>query len=116
MVEREIAETSASGPASAAGSAAPVRPAAVQGTLVLPNLERQLRPGEVSLDELERAFRETVTEVAPAPAPAQHAAPAPAATPPPEPAPHAAAPQEAKPASPKLAARPIAVLELQEVE
>ena len=27
-------------------------------------LERQLRPGEVSLDELERAFRETATEVA----------------------------------------------------
>ena len=33
-------------------------------------LERQLRPGEVSLDELERAFRETATEVAPPPPPA----------------------------------------------
>ena len=31
-------------------------------------LERPLRPGEVSLDELERAFRETAIEVAPAPA------------------------------------------------
>ena len=31
-------------------------------------LERPLRPGEVSLDELERAFRETATEVAPTPA------------------------------------------------
>src|SRR6266849_1731228 len=43
--------------------------------------ERELRPGEVSLDELERAFRETATEVAPPlapvapPAPAQDTAP-----------------------------------------
>src|SRR3984893_11223813 len=43
-------------------------------------LERELRPGEVSLDELERAFRETATEVetetapAPEPAPKQDAA------------------------------------------
>src|ERR1700716_148186 len=49
-------------------------------------LERELRPGEVSLDELERAFRETATEtetetkaetkteIAPAPAPKQDAA------------------------------------------
>ena len=34
-----------------------------QGTLVEQVLERPLRPGEVSLDELERAFRETATEV-----------------------------------------------------
>ncbi len=40
-----------------------------QGTLVPQILERPLRPGEVSLDELERAFRETATEIA-APAPA----------------------------------------------
>jgi len=33
-----------------------------------------LRPGEVSLDELERAFRETATEVAPPPAPRARAA------------------------------------------
>ena len=45
-----------------------------QGTLVDQMLERPLRPGEVSLDELERAFRETATEVAPRPTPA---APAP---------------------------------------
>jgi two-component system chemotaxis sensor kinase CheA len=44
--------------------------------LVVPTLERELRPGEVSLDELERAFQETEIEVAapaaaaPAPAPA----------------------------------------------
>ena len=38
-----------------------------QGTLIEQTLERPLRPGEVSLDELERAFRETATEVAAAP-------------------------------------------------
>src|SRR6266700_2493575 len=37
-------------------------PAPAQGTLVAQTLERPLRPGEVSLDELERAFRETKTE------------------------------------------------------
>jgi two-component system chemotaxis sensor kinase CheA len=47
-------------------SDAPVQPAMEQGTLVFQVLERKLRPGEVSLDELERAFRETATEVAPA--------------------------------------------------
>ncbi|MHC4048247.1 hypothetical protein, partial [Bradyrhizobium sp. 23AC] len=41
-------------------------------------LERPLRPGEVSLDELERAFRETAIE-APTPAPVAKAEPAPAA-------------------------------------
>src|SRR4029079_7621406 len=39
------------------------------GSLTDQTLERPLRPGEVSLDELERAFRETASE-APAPAPA----------------------------------------------
>ena len=43
-------------------------PAMTQGTLVHQVLERPLRPGEVSLDELERAFRETEAEVKPAPA------------------------------------------------
>jgi two-component system chemotaxis sensor kinase CheA len=67
--------------------AAPVAPAApaiaqgtpvtsVAGTLVEQVLERPLRPGEVSLDDLERAFRETAIEVAPA---APVAAPAPVA-------------------------------------
>ena len=37
-----------------------------QGTLIEQTLERPLRLGEVSLDELERAFRETPIEVAPA--------------------------------------------------
>lgn len=50
------------------------------GTLVAQVLERELRPGEVSLDELERAFRETAVEVAitaDEPPAAKAAAPAP---------------------------------------
>jgi len=38
---------------------APAEPRQTVGTLVQQTLERPLRPGEVSLDELERAFRET---------------------------------------------------------
>src|SRR5215216_3876561 len=66
-------------------AAPPVQPAMTAGTLVDQVLERPLRPGEVSLDDLERAFRETETEIAPAapkPAPApvaKQAAPAPEA-------------------------------------
>jgi len=53
-----------------------------EGTLVVQTLERPLRPGEVSLDELERAFRETEIEVtAPAPAAKPAVAAAPAAEP-----------------------------------
>src|SRR4051794_17440989 len=44
-----------------AEAAAPVS----EEVLSPPPLERELRPGEVSLDELERAFRETTTEIAP---------------------------------------------------
>ncbi len=44
----------------AAAAAEP--PKQAEGTLVFQILERQLRPGEVSLDELERAFRETASE------------------------------------------------------
>jgi two-component system, chemotaxis family, sensor kinase CheA len=54
-----------------------VQPAVSGGTLVAQTLERPLRPGEVSLDELERAFRETATEVA-APTPVAKSAAAPA--------------------------------------
>ena len=65
-------------------AAPPVQPVAppevAKGTLVDQVLERPLRPGEVSLDDLERAFRETETEAAPAPkpapAPVKQAAPA----------------------------------------
>ncbi|HEY0220290.1 MAG TPA: hybrid sensor histidine kinase/response regulator [Afipia sp.] len=56
----------------AEGGAPKVQPAKAEGTLVMQVLERELRPGEVSLDDLERAFRETEVEmplppVAPAP-------------------------------------------------
>jgi len=64
MVERGMAAMT--GEASASEPVAETEPAATQGTLVAQTLERPLRPGEVSLDELERAFRETATEVAPA--------------------------------------------------
>ncbi len=85
MVERGIQAMSASAMPIASASAAPVASAPAvkpieQGTLVPQILERELRPGEVSLDELERAFRETATEIAPplalrpAPAPKQDAA------------------------------------------
>ncbi|MDA9525147.1 ATPase, partial [Bradyrhizobium sp. CCBAU 11434] len=90
MVEQGMAAMSASAspiasgsaqPMPAAGTAAPVAdapplvpeaPAAAPakemttGSLIDQTLERPLRPGEVSLDELERAFRETAIE-APAP-------------------------------------------------
>jgi two-component system chemotaxis sensor kinase CheA len=53
-------------------AAPPVAPAmtpeVAKGSLVEQVLERPLRPGEVSLDDLERAFRETEAEVAAAPA------------------------------------------------
>ena len=99
MVQRGMAEMAAEGAAPAEPEASP--PARVakysQGTLVEQTLERPLRPGEVSLDELERAFRETKSEIAPAPA-AQAAA---------------AKPQETKPAAKesKPARRPSAAIE-----
>src|SRR5919201_1976273 len=81
MVARGMAAMSASTQSIAAGAAMPMpaaaegtAPAAVaaapkvtQGTLIAQTLERPLRPGEVSLDELERAFRETEIEVVAAP-------------------------------------------------
>lgn len=67
------------------------------------SLERPLRPGEVSLDELERAFRETEVEVEVAEVavePVEAPAPAPA----PEPIKAEAAPKPARPAKPTRAA------------
>src|SRR5215468_3464632 len=64
MVERGMSAMTGEAPASE--PVAKAEPAATQGTLVAQTLERALRPGEVSLDELERAFRDTATEVAPA--------------------------------------------------
>jgi two-component system chemotaxis sensor kinase CheA len=87
MVERGMQAMSASAPPIAAAQVA------VQGTLVRQTLERELRPGEVSLDELERAFRETATEVA---TPAKPTAPAP----------RASSVKEAKPPARKLSAEP----------
>jgi two-component system chemotaxis sensor kinase CheA len=60
-------------PAPAAAAPAPAAPAEATGSLTYQKLERALRPGEVSLDDLERAFRETSVEAAPAPAPTPRA-------------------------------------------
>jgi two-component system, chemotaxis family, sensor kinase CheA len=96
MVEHGMAAMSAPASLVAAGSAQPmpsaspqpVAPAApvaetppvVEGTLVPQTLERALRPGEVSLDELERAFQETAIEVvAPALVPSSAPEPGPRA-------------------------------------
>ncbi len=114
MVEQGMAAMSASASPIASGSAqpmpsgtipvadapplAPDAPAAAPakqmttGSLVEQTLERPLRPGEVSLDELERAFRETAIE-APVPVVKAEAAPAPAAEAP-------VAKEAAKPAKP----------------
>src|SRR3981189_3469552 len=81
------AEAVASPPVIASPPVQPAAPKVAQGTLMEQVLERPLRPGEVSLDDLERAFRETAIEVAVAPAPqavapaAKPAAAAPAAQP-----------------------------------
>jgi two-component system chemotaxis sensor kinase CheA len=85
-------------PAAAAPS---IQPAAEEGTLAFQVLERQLRPGEVSLDDLERAFRETAIEIAPAAPPLAPAPPAAA-----EPAPNPAAAPRAE--SPKATKSPAA--------
>src|ERR1700760_4786234 len=79
MVEQGMAAMSAPAPLVASGSVPPMPsgavapapvavPASTQGRLVAQTLERELRPGEVSLDELERAFQETAIEVPAAPA------------------------------------------------
>ncbi|MGE3419996.1 MAG: chemotaxis protein CheW [Bradyrhizobium sp.] len=109
MVERGMAAMAAGVAAGAAPAEAsapemaspPIQPAeaaepkVAQGTLVEQTLERPLRPGEVSLDELERAFRETATEVAET-APAAPAAPVAPAAAPAAPAAKAAPAAEAK--------------------
>jgi two-component system, chemotaxis family, sensor kinase CheA len=77
MVERGMAAMAGGSSVAASEPVAKSEPAVTEGTLIAQTLERPLRPGEVSLDELERAFRETAIEMAPAHAKA--AAPAPAA-------------------------------------
>ncbi|NPU26988.1 chemotaxis protein CheA, partial [Bradyrhizobium denitrificans] len=70
MVERGMAAMAAGAAppplVPAAPAAPPAAPAVTQGSLIDQTLERPLRPGEVSLDELERAFRETAIETPPA--------------------------------------------------
>ncbi|BAL79022.1 hybrid sensor histidine kinase/response regulator [Bradyrhizobium cosmicum] len=63
--------------APAAAAAAPAKEM-TQGSLIDQTLERPLRPGEVSLDELERAFRETAIEAPVAEVKAEPVAEAPA--------------------------------------
>lgn len=58
MVEQGMAAMAAPAPEAAAA-----KPAVTVGAVVQQTLERELRPGEVSLDELERAFRETEMEI-----------------------------------------------------
>jgi len=82
--------------------AVPAKPAVAEGTLVPQVLERPLRPGEVSLDDLERAFRETEIEVAPAP---KQPAPAPAPKEPAAAEPAAEAEKRPNSAKEKLAAK-----------
>jgi two-component system, chemotaxis family, sensor kinase CheA len=107
MVERGMAEMSGSVPLASASAApiaaaraaapapepepapAPATPVHTHGSLVEQTLERPLRPGEVSLDELERAFRETAIEVEPVHAKAPSHAPKRAAA-------HEPAPAQAK--------------------
>jgi two-component system chemotaxis sensor kinase CheA len=106
MVERGIEAMSASATPAAPAPEVPVvsapliQPVAV-GTLAFQVLERELRPGEVSLDELERAFRETEAEVVTPPPAAKVAAP-PAPAPQPE-------PRVASPKGPKAVAKKTAV-------
>jgi two-component system, chemotaxis family, sensor kinase CheA len=69
-------ETMATGPLEPPAAAAAPAMAATSGTLTFQVLERELRPGEVSLDELERAFLETPGPVD-APLGAQAPTPAP---------------------------------------
>ena len=83
LVERGMAAMSAQAqlvasaePAAAEAVAPPLQPVVEQGNLVPQILERQLRPGEVSLDELERAFQETAIEAAPPAAAAKQELPA----------------------------------------
>jgi two-component system, chemotaxis family, sensor kinase CheA len=76
----------------AASSAEPVKePEAASGALAFQVLQRPLRPGEVSLDDLERAFRETAVEPAPVEKPASSTAGGPSAQPAPAKAARAAA-------------------------
>jgi two-component system chemotaxis sensor kinase CheA len=95
MVEQGMAAMAAPAPEAAAA-----KPAVTVGAVVQQTLERELRPGEVSLDELERAFRETEMEIAAPPlAPVEQ--PVAKAEAPKAEAPKAEAPKAAKPGAKK---------------
>src|SRR6516165_1776585 len=99
-------------PAAPRASVTPAAKASVEGTLTYQVLERELRPGEVSLDELERAFRETTTEAAPPLAPEMPPVPAPkrsAPAPETESGQEAAAPKTQSPSAKK--AKPVIEVE-----
>ncbi|MGJ5021443.1 hybrid sensor histidine kinase/response regulator [Bradyrhizobium sp. SZCCHNS3002] len=105
MVERGMAAMAAgeaAPPLAPAAPEPPPKPAVTQGSLIDQTLERPLRPGEVSLDELERAFRETAIEMPPA----HEKAPEPKAAAPAPVAKAGPAKAEAEKAEPKKAARP----------
>jgi two-component system chemotaxis sensor kinase CheA len=106
MVERGMEAMSASAASAPVAPAPLVQPASAQGSLVPQILERELRPGEVSLDELERAFRETAAEPVPPRAPEIASPPASQVSPPPAPAPEQRA---ASPKGPKAAAKKVIV-------
>src|SRR5215813_14931745 len=67
-LERMVIEAPAASPALAPAAAAAPAQQETSGSLTFQVLERALRPGEVSLDELERAFRETAADSCVAPA------------------------------------------------
>ncbi|THD55080.1 MAG: hybrid sensor histidine kinase/response regulator [Bradyrhizobium sp.] len=100
LVERGMEAMAA--PAASAPAPA-VQPAIAEGNLVPQILERALRPGEVSLDELERAFRETAAEIVPPSVPEIAPPPAPKVEASPAPEQRAASPKAPKPAAKKLA-------------
>ena len=105
LVERDMEAMSTPAAIEPVAPAPPPAKPSVQGTLAFQVLERELRPGEVSLDELERAFRETAPEIAPPQAPVKASAPEPKVSAPPvaevEPEPRAASPKGSKPAAKK---------------
>jgi two-component system chemotaxis sensor kinase CheA len=120
LAERGL-ETTAAPAAAAPVASTPAAPraaaakASVEGTLTYQVLERELRPGEVPLDELERAFRETATEVAPPLLPEMARAPGPrhgAGTPEAESEQQAAVPKAQKPSAKKT--KPVVEVEAAE--
>ncbi len=61
-LERMAIEGTVAAAPAAAAPAKKEEPKQAVGSIIAQTLERPLRPGEVSLDELERAFRETASE------------------------------------------------------